>query len=95
MSKLNGLISIARKAGFCVIGQDNLKGFDKKLHLIVLDKSAGDSLVREMTFLSNKKNCSLLTVDGLEEVTAIKNCKVIGIKNKDLSEMIEKEIKGE
>lgn len=95
MNKIQGLISIARKAGFCVIGQDNLKNFEKKLHLILLDKTAGDSLVREMRFLSNKKNCLLLEVEKLDSLVSIDNCKVIAIKNKELSEKIVETIKGE
>ncbi len=95
MSDFKGLISIARKAGYVIIGQENLSGYEKKLYLLVLDKSAGKSLEREMTFLATKKNIPLVRVEKLDEILKIDNCKVIGIRNKNLSEEIEKSLKGE
>ena len=95
MDKLGGLISIARKAGFCIIGQDKLKNYDKKLYIILISKTAGNSLEREMTFLAKEKNIPLLWMEELDNLTGINNCKVIGIKNKELSEQIAKIIKGE
>ncbi len=95
LKSVRGLISIARKAGFCIIGQDNLLGYDKKLYLLLLDKTAGEALKKCTNFLSKQKNASLLMVDNLPEVSGIENCKVLGIKNKALSEEIAKIIKGE
>ena len=95
MADLGGLISISRKAGYVIIGQDNLIGYDKKLYLILLDKTAGKSLVREIDFLSKKKNVQVLLVEDLGKILKIENCKVIGIKNKNLSDAIVKSVKGE
>ncbi len=95
MTKINGLISIARKAGFVIIGQDNLRGYNKKLFLILLDKNAGNSLAREAKFLSEKKNIPLLVIENLAETVGIENCKIVGIKNKIFSENIIKVLKGE
>ena len=95
LNKIKGLLSIARKAGFCIIGQDNLKDYDKKLFLILLDKTAGQALLRQMEFLSKSRNIPLVMVDGLAEILAIENCKVIALKNKSISENIIKNLKGE
>ena len=95
LNKLIGLISIARKAGFCIIGQDNLRNYDKKLYLILLDKNAGSSLQRQMNFLANDKNIPLILIDNLSEMLAIENCKVVGIKNKAISENLIKSLKGD
>ena len=95
LDKLKGLISIARKAGFCIIGQDNLKNYDKKLYLLLMDEKAGNSLAREMNFLSSTRQIPLLLIENLEDLTTIKNCKALGIKNKNISQSIQKEIKGE
>ena len=92
MSDLKGLLSLARKAGYVVIGIDNLSGYYKKLFLLLHDKTAGKSLVREMNFLSQKKGVCLAEVDGLEELLHIPNCKAVGIRNKKFSEMILTEI---
>ncbi len=88
MSDLNGLVMIARKGGYVIVGQDKLAGYEKKLYLLLLDETAGKSLVREMNFLAHKKNIPLCIVKNLPEISKIPNCKVIGIKNKNLSDEI-------
>ena len=93
--RLRELISITRKAGCCIIGQDNLKNYKKKLYLVLLDESAGNSLSREMHFLADQKQIPIITVNDLEQSSGIDKCKVIGIDNKKLSEKIEKYFKGE
>jgi len=95
LNNLSGLIGIARKAGFVIVGGENLSTYTKKLYLLLLDKSAGNSLKREMNFVSQKRNVKIVEIDNLAKYTAVKNCKVIGIKNKAFSENILKEIKGE
>ncbi len=95
MNKIKGLISIARKAGYVIIGKDNLMDYKKKLYLLIVDNTAGDSLKREMKFISNSKKIPLLELDDLGEKVSIDNCKAIGLKNKAMSDSIEKCIKGE
>lgn len=95
MNKVCGLISIARKAGYCIIGQDKLNGYDKKLYLILLDKGAGKALERQMNFLSKDFDIPLIKVENLAEMVAIENCKVVGIKNKAISENLIKSLKGD
>ena len=95
MNKIQGLISIARKAGFVIIGKEKLATYKKKLYLLLIDKSAGNSLLREMKFLSENRDIPLLEIENLAELVSIENCKAIGLKNKALSESIEKCVKGE
>lgn len=95
MNKIEGLIGIARKAGYAVVGGESLKNYTKKLYLVLLDKSAGNSLKREMQFLSNNRNVDLLEIENLGYLAGIENCKAIGIRNKVFSENIVKCLKGE
>ena len=95
MNKIQGLISIARKAGFVIIGKEKLAIYTKKLYLLLIDKSAGNSLLREMKFLSENRDIPLREIENLAELVSIENCKAIGLKNKALSESIEKCVKGE
>lgn len=95
MNNLAGLIGIARKAGFVIVGGENLTTYTKKLYLLLLDKSAGNSLRREINFLAQKRNIELVEIEGLSSLVGILNCKVLGIKNKAFSENILKGIKGE
>ncbi len=95
MSSLEGLINIAKKAGFVIIGGENLSNYTKKLYLLILDNTAGNSLRREMQFLSSKRNLKILNVENLSKIVGIENCKAIGIKNKAFAENIEEYLKGE
>lgn len=95
MTKISGLISIARKAGYVIIGKDNLQNYDKKLYVLLMDKSAGSSLAREMKFISQTRKIPLLEVENLASMISIENCKAIGIKNKSMSDNIIKCLKGE
>lgn len=90
---MKGLLSLARKAGYVVVGLENLMAYEKKLFLLLCDKSAGKSTQREMNFLANKRSLPLLFVENLAQIVAIENCKAVGIRNKNFSEMIAKEIK--
>ncbi len=95
MAKIEELLSLARKAGYVIVGKDNLCGYSKKLFLLIMDKSAGNSLTREMNFISAQKNIPILIVDELAQKLKIQNCKAIGLKNKAMAENIEKCLKGE
>ncbi len=95
MNNLSGIISIAKKAGYVIVGQDTLKGYDKKLYLLLIDKTAGKSLNREMKFLSKNREIPIFEIENLPDVAKLENCKILGIKNKNLSESILKILKGE
>lgn len=95
MNNLSGIISIAKKAGYVIVGQDTLKGYDKKLYLLLIDKTAGKSLKREMNFLAKNKEIPIFEIENLPEISKIENCKILGIKNKNLSDSIIKILKGE
>ena len=68
MNNLSGIISIAKKAGYVIVGQDTLKGYDKKLFLLLMDKTAGKSLSREMNFLSKNKEIPIFEIENLPEL---------------------------
>ena len=95
MNNIAGLIGIARKAGYVVVGGENLSTYTKKLYLLLLDLSAGNSLKREVNFAASKRRIPVLVVEGLGKIVGIDSCKAIGIKNKAFSEQIEKMLKGE
>ncbi len=88
ISKLKGYINICHKAGYLIIGSDILKNYQKKIYLIIYDKSALKNTLKVVEQFNNK-NIKTFKVDDLEELTSIKNCKIVGIKNKNLSDLIE------
>ena len=95
MNKLEGLIGIARKAGFVIVGGDNLSSYTKKLYLLLVDKTAGASLKRQMGYVANDRQIPLYEIENLGTIVGISSCKAIGLKNKALSEQIEGCLKGE
>lgn len=91
--KIKGYISIANKAGYLIIGADNLKGYHKKLYLVLADSASGKNLLKIANNLKQNLNAELFILDNLETYTGINNCKIVGIKNKGISEEIIKLIK--
>jgi ribosomal protein L7Ae-like RNA K-turn-binding protein len=89
LNKIKGYINISHKAGYLIIGSDLLKSYDKKLYLVIYDKSAMKNTLKVVEKIK-EKNIPTIEVDDLENLTSIKNCKIIGIKNKNLSSLIEK-----
>ncbi len=87
-SKVKGYLNISHKAGYLVIGSDKLDGYDKKLYLILVDTLAGKSSKKIASFWQ-QKGIKAIEVDNLEELVSIRSCKIVGIKNKQLSEKIE------
>ncbi len=89
LNKIKGYINISHKAGYLIICSDLLKSYDKKLYLVIYDKSAMKNTLKVVEKIK-EKNIPTIEVDDLENLTSIKNCKIIGIKNKNLSSLIEK-----
>lgn len=82
--KAKGYINIAHKAGYLIIGGDKLDGYNQKLYLVLIDKSAGKSSQKIASRLK-ENGVEILEVDALPEICDISTCKILGIKNKDLS----------
>lgn len=83
--KAKGYLNISHKGGYLVIGSDKLDGYDKKLFLILIDEKAGKNSKK---IGASFKDVKLLEVDNLEELVSIRACKIVGVKNKQLSEKI-------
>ena len=86
-NQLSGYINISRKAGYMIIGSEKLKGYNKKLYLVIYDNSAKKNTLKVVEEIKNK-DIPVFAIDNLEAITNIKNCKIVGIKNKELSEII-------
>ncbi len=85
--QLIGYINIAHKAGYLIIGSDKLKGYNKKLYLIIYDTSAQKNTIKVVEEMKNK-GIPVFAVENLGGLTSISNCKIIGIKNKNISDII-------
>ena len=95
MRDIKGIIGICRKAGYAIIGGENIKNNSQKMYLILVDENSGKSLLREMQFVANLRNIPIVSIKNLEEIVDIKNCKAVAFKNKALCEKIFDLLKGE
>lgn len=97
INKIKGLIHIAEKAGYVIIGADNLKAYSKKLFLILKAQQCGTNLDKIANNKKTETACDIQEFENnlLEELCGKTNCKIIGIKNKGISEEILKIIRGE
>ena len=89
-NKAKEYLGIANKAGFVIVGSDKLSTYKQKLFLILLDNSAGKATQKIAARFEGK--CPILQVDDLGFLSAISTCKVLGVKNKSLSENIIKNL---
>lgn len=85
--KLIGYLNICKKAGYLIIGGEKLENYAKKLYLVLYDKKAQKNTLKIVEKLKNN-NILTIELENIEEIIQIKNCKIIGIKNKNLSEII-------
>ena len=85
--KLIGYLNICHKAGYLIIGGETLENYNKKLYLVIYDKNSQKNTIKIVEKLKNKQ-IPCVEVENLGEITKINNCKIVGIKNKNLSEII-------
>ena len=85
--KLNGYLNLCRKAGYLIIGGETLGDYKKKIYLIVYDKTAQKNTLK-IVEKYKIKDIPVVEIEGLSEILKIDNCKIVGIKNKNLSDII-------
>jgi hypothetical protein len=88
IQKIKGYLSIANKAGYLIIGSENLKGYNKKLYLVLADIDGGKSLIKIANNLKEKTQNEVYFLENIENLVSIPNCKIVGIKNLGLSNQI-------
>ena len=77
------------KSRAIVIGQDRIKVYKDKIHLIVYCPTATQNLKDLIGRMSEKFKCSAVLMDEkLEDYTGIEGCKVLGLTNKSLADAI-------
>ena len=92
--KAKGYLSISRKAGYLIIGADNLKKYNKKMYLLLIDADVSKTLQK---IVEKFKSCEVecLYIDNISELVDIEKCKIVGVKNKAMALEIIKNLRGE
>lgn len=91
--KIKSYLGISHKAGYLIIGADNLKNYNKKLYLILVDKNISNTLQKVINKFEGQIQVEI--IENLNELVEIENCKIVGIKNYGLANEIIKNIRGE
>lgn len=88
--KISAYLGFAIKSGKVIFGIDNLKDYDKKLYLVIICESANDKYTDLALSKRLKTGCDLLKTKGvlLDNLVNKSNCKILGIKNKELATAI-------
>lgn len=90
-NKVLTYLGFAKKSNNIIFGIDKLQNYNKKIHLIILCKTANEKYLKTAQNIRAKnKNCTVLItkVCTLNELLNTDNCKIIGIKNLSLSKAI-------
>ena len=86
-NKLQGYLKIAKKAGYVIIGGEKLYNYNKKLYLVIYDNTSEKNTLKVVDKIK-QRNIPIFSIDNLQDIVSIKNCKIIGIKNKNLSDIM-------
>ena len=97
--KILGLLGISAKAGKIVSGTDAcIQAIEKrKIKLIIVSDEASDKTKKNFEYICNKYNTKMKifeTIENLSKAIGKKNRAVLGIKDINLSNEIEKIING-
>lgn len=85
--KIENYLNICRKAGYLIIGGEKLENYSKKLYLVIYDKNSQKNTMKIVEKFKIKQ-ISVCEMENLGEILSIENCKIVGIKNKNLSDII-------
>lgn len=89
MDKIKGYFNLCRKANYLIIGADNLKYYDKKLYLIVINKNPSNNILKTANKLADNYKIPVIMVNNsVEYLIDISNCQIVAIKNKGLTDCI-------
>ena len=89
-SKVATYLGFAIKSNKIIYGYDALKDYNKKLYLILVCNTANEKYIEFTKTKKSQTNCDIYKVvqGSLDELLHRSNCKIIGIKSKDLATAI-------
>lgn len=94
LTKACGYINIANRAGYIIWGADGLKGYTHKLYLIIYREDYGKTIDKTLGRFPDVPKIKL-TINDYSLVVKSENSKIISIKNKGISEQIQRLLRGE
>ena len=95
LKKANGYLNLAKSGNYVIWGSDGLKGYTHKLYLIVYREDFGKTIQKTLGRI-DERICKIeLNYNDYNEFVGADKSKIIGIKNKGISEQIINLLRGE
>lgn len=89
MNKIISYIGFAKKSNNLIVGQTPIKRCKKQLYLVLVCGSASENLINLAKNVANKHCCAyIITKQKLSELTNLKDIKIVGILDENLSKAI-------
>ena len=89
-SKIQSYLGFAKKSNDIIYGIDNLKEYNKKMPLVIYSDEISERSLKVLNNLVEEKKWKMIKLKNLklDDLLFTQNCKVIGIKNENLSKAI-------
>lgn len=91
-SRLKSFVGFAVKAGKAIYGVDNITTGRKRPYLILYSAALSERSAKNLTEYADKYGIETATTD-MEEILPNRNCKALGISDKNLAEAVKSELK--
>lgn len=89
MNKIISYIGFAIKSNNCIVGQTPIRRTTKQLYLIIVCNTGSENLKNLAKNLANKHKCEVIISNTkLDELTNLKDIKIIGLTDENLSKAI-------
>ncbi|MEG1751686.1 MAG: hypothetical protein RR140_00660 [Clostridia bacterium] len=90
LEAIKGYVGLATKARQAVYGLDNLNKQKCKFYLLFRSNDSGRNLIKQTNLYVERTKCEMIEIEDYEmiAITNMPNCKVFGIKDKKMAEVI-------
>ncbi len=95
LKKANGYLNLAKSGNYVIWGTDGFKGYTHKLYLVIYREDYGKTIEKTLGRFGDSVYKIKLHYNDFNELVETDNSKIIGIKNKGLSEQIINLLRGE
>ena len=92
MNKIISYLGFAQKSNNCVSGQTALRKSNKHFSLIIVCETASANLKNLAKNLANKHTCEYVVLNNLDELLHLKDIKIVGLTEENLSKAILSEL---
>lgn len=90
IQQIKGYFGIANRAGYIIWGADNLKNYKHKIYLVLYREDGANTILKSVENLKQIcQNIIMLSVQNMNDICGMDNCKLCAIKNKGLAEKIQ------